>query len=135
MPGDRPDRLSTVEPAALLVGVVLPASELAGHSRYRKVRERASYAFAIGSIAAAIELRDGRITDARLAWGAVAPIGWRARLAEQALIGQPPSTEAFLAAADAELAAAQPLPGNAYKLDLLRNLTAEVLTELLAVAR
>ncbi|MEO6702457.1 MAG: xanthine dehydrogenase family protein subunit M [Jatrophihabitantaceae bacterium] len=130
LPGDQPDQLTTVADGTLVVGVLLPASDLAGRSRYRKVRERASYAFAIGSVAAAISVTDGVIGDARLAWGAVAAVPWRARLAERALIGQPASTASFRAAAQAELAHAEPLTGNSYKVELLSNLTVEVLTEL-----
>ncbi|MCF4136911.1 hypothetical protein L1856_08850 [Streptomyces sp. Tue 6430] len=94
------------------------------------MRERASYAFAIGSVAAALDLRDGVVHDVRLAFGAVASRPWRARTAERALTGAPADAETFAAAADAELAAARPLPRNGYKVTLMRNLVVAVLSEL-----
>ncbi|MET9494212.1 xanthine dehydrogenase family protein subunit M [Streptomyces sp. NPDC006552] len=123
--------LETALPAgALITGVTLPPAPVAARSRYRKVRERASYAFAIGSVAAALDVRDGVVQDVRLAFGAVASRPWRARAAERALLGSPADETAFAAAADAELAAAEPLPRNAYKVALLRNLVVAQLTEL-----
>lgn len=102
----------------------------AARSRYRKVRERASYAFAIGSVAAALDVSNGVVREARLALGAVASRPWRAHAAERVLNGAPASADYFAAAADAELAAARPLPGNAYKVTLMRNLMVAVLSEL-----
>jgi xanthine dehydrogenase YagS FAD-binding subunit len=128
--GDTPHRETALPPGALITGVTLPAAPVAANSRYRKVRERASYAFAIGSIAAALDVRDGVVHEVRLAFGAVASRPWRAREAERLLTGGPASAEAFAAAADVELAAAQPLADNAYKVTLLRNLVVAVLTEL-----
>jgi len=128
--GDTPHRETALPPGALITGVTLPAAPVAANSRYRKVRERASYAFAIGSIAAALDVRDGVVHEVRLAFGAVASRPWRAREAERLLTGGPASAEAFAAAADAELAAAEPLADNAYKVTLLRNLIVAVLTEL-----
>ncbi|MFE0684396.1 FAD binding domain-containing protein [Streptomyces sp. NPDC058961] len=128
--GDTPHRETALPGGALITGITLPPAPVAANSRYRKVRERASYAFAIGSVAAALEVRDGVVRDARLALGAVASRPWRARTAERALIGGPASAEAFEAAADAELAAAEPLPHNRYKVALMRNLVVAVLTEL-----
>ncbi|MGW2231759.1 FAD binding domain-containing protein [Streptomyces formicae] len=128
--GDTPHLETALPPGALITGVVLPPVLFATVSRYRKVRERASYAFAIGSIAAAVDVEDGVVREARIAFGAVASRPWRARAAERALTGGPVSAEAFAAAADAELAAARPLPHNGYKVTLLRNLVVAVLTEL-----
>ncbi|MFF0156814.1 FAD binding domain-containing protein [Streptomyces sp. NPDC005263] len=128
--GDTPHRETALPPRALITGVSLPPAPVAAHSRYRKVRERASYAFAIGSIAAALDVRDGVVQDVRLAFGAVASRPWRARAAERALTGAPADAETFAAAADAELAAAKPLPHNGYKVPLMRNLVVAVLTEL-----
>ncbi|MGW7710897.1 FAD binding domain-containing protein, partial [Streptomyces sp. NPDC054771] len=85
---------------------------------------------AIGSIAAALDVQDGVVRDVRLALGAVASKPWRARAAERALIGGPASAEAFATAAEAELAAAEALPENGYKVTLMRNLIVTVLTEL-----
>ncbi|QEU96378.1 FAD binding domain-containing protein [Streptomyces kanamyceticus] len=128
--GDTPHLETALPPGALITGVVLPPVPCAAVSRYRKVRERASYAFAIGSIAAAVDVEDGVVREARIAFGAVASRPWRARVAERALTGGPVSAEAFAAAADAELAAARPLSHNGYKVTLLRNLVVAVLTEL-----
>ncbi|WP_367125402.1 xanthine dehydrogenase family protein subunit M [Streptomyces phytohabitans] len=128
--GDTPHRETALPPGALITGVRLPASPVAALSRYRKVRERASFAFAVGSVAAALDVRDGVVHDVRLAFGAVASRPWRARTAEGALTGGPATAEAFAEAADAELAAAAPLADNAYKLPLVRNLVVAVLTEL-----
>ncbi|NGO41779.1 FAD binding domain-containing protein [Streptomyces ureilyticus] len=128
--GDTPHLETALPPGALITGVTLPPAPTAANSRYRKVRERASYAFAIGSIAAALDVEDGLVRDVRLAFGAVASRPWRARAAERALTGGPATADAFAAAADAELAAARPLPHNAYKVTLMRNLVVAVLTEL-----
>ncbi|MFD4482503.1 FAD binding domain-containing protein [Streptomyces sp. NPDC058471] len=128
--GSTPHLETALPSGALITGVTLPPAPVAAHSRYRKVRERASYAFAIGSIAAAIDVRDGVVHEVRLAFGAVASRPWRAREAERALTGGTASAEAFAAAADAELAAAKPLPDNGYKVTLMRNLVVALLTEL-----
>ncbi|MDH6521723.1 xanthine dehydrogenase YagS FAD-binding subunit [Streptomyces sp. SAI-135] len=128
--GDTPHRETALPPGALITGVTLPPAPVAARSRYRKVRERASYAFAIGSVAAALDVRDGVVRDVRLAFGAVASRPWRATAAERVLTGAPADAETFAAAADAELAAAKPLPHNAYKVTLMRNLVVAVLTEL-----
>ncbi|MER6048259.1 xanthine dehydrogenase family protein subunit M [Streptomyces sp. NPDC001793] len=133
--GDTPHRETALPPGALITGLTLPPAPVAAVSRYRKVRERASYAFAIGSVAAALDVRDGTVHDVRLALGAVASRPWRARAAERALHGGPATAEAFAAAADAELAAAEPLPGNGYKVTLIRNLVVAVLTELAEESR
>ncbi|MFE3905866.1 FAD binding domain-containing protein [Streptomyces sp. NPDC059153] len=128
--GETPHIETALPAGALITGVTLPQAPVAVRSRYRKVRERASYAFAIGSIAGALDVQDDVVSEVRLAFGAVASRPWRARAAEQALIGSPASAEAFAAAADAELAAAEALPENGYKVTLMRNLVVAVLTEL-----
>ncbi|AYN43185.1 xanthine dehydrogenase family protein subunit M [Streptomyces dangxiongensis] len=128
--GETPHRETTLPPGALITGVTLPPAPVATRSRYRKVRERASYAFAIGSLAAALDVRDGVVQDARLALGAVACRPWRAVAAERVLTGAPATAETYAAAADAELAVARPLPHNGYKVHLVRNLVVAVLTEL-----
>ncbi|MEV7085655.1 xanthine dehydrogenase family protein subunit M [Streptomyces sp. NPDC093085] len=128
--GDTPHRETALPEGALITGVSLPPAPVAARSRYRKVRERASYAFAIGSVAAALDLHDGTVSAVRLAYGAVASRPWRARTAERTLLGAPANAETFAEAADAELAAARPLPHNAYKVTLMRNLTVALLGEL-----
>lgn len=128
--GDTPHLETALPPGALITGISLPPAPVATVSRYRKVRERASYAFAIGSIAGALDIRDGVVHEVRLAFGAVASRPWRAREAERALTGGPATGEAFAAAADAELSAARTLPHNGYKVTLMRNLVVAMLTEL-----
>jgi len=133
LPGDRPDRETALHPAALITAIDVPPLPFARRSAYRKVRERASYAFAVGSLAAAIDVADGVVRDVRLSFGALAPVPWRARLAEEALRGQPASPEAFRDAAARELAAARPLRDNAYKINLITAATEQVLCDLSGV--
>ena len=130
LPGDRPDRETTLERGDLITAVEIPPLAYAGNSAYRKVRDRASYAFGVASVAAALDVAGGVIRDVRLAIGAVAPVPWRARAAERVLAGRPATAEWFGRAADAELAAAAPLPDNAFKLTLVRNIVVRVLCEL-----
>ena len=130
LPGDTPDMETMLHPGELIVAIELPALGLAAHSTYRKVRDRASYAFALVSVAAALDLVDGRISDVRLALGGVAPKPWRARRAEEMLRGQPVSAAVFQAAATAELADAAPLRDNGFKIELARRTMFAVLTDL-----
>ena len=135
LPGDRPDVETVLAPGELITAVQLPPSNLAARSTYRKVRDRASYAFALVSVAAAIELNGGAIADVRLALGGGAPKPWRAWRAEEALRGGPATEASFLEAADAELADARPLAGNAFKVDLARRTLVAVLQQLTEGAR
>ncbi len=135
LPEDRPDVETALEPGELITAVQLPPSDVAARSTYRKVRDRTSYAFALVSVAAALELDGDTIADARLALGGVAPKPWRAWRAEEALRGRPATEASFLAAADAELADARPLAGNAFKVDLTRRTIAAVLQQLTEEAR
>ena len=114
----------------LITAVELPPLPVAANSRYRKVRDRASYAFALVSAAVALDVADGGIRDVRIALGGVAHKPWRARRAEAALRGGPASEERFRAAAEAELAGARPLPGNAFKVPLARNVIVRMLLDL-----
>jgi xanthine dehydrogenase YagS FAD-binding subunit len=135
LPEDRPDVETVLEPGELITAVQLPWSGLAAHSTYRKVRDRSSYAFALVSVAAALELDGDTIGDARVALGGVAPKPWRAWRAEEALRGGPATEANFLAAADAELADARPLAGNGFKVELARRTLVAVLQQLTAGAR
>ena len=135
LPEDRPDIETVLEPGELITAVELPAPNPAERSTYRKVRDRSSYAFALVSVAAALELDGDTIVGARLALGGVATKPWRARLAEEALAGQPATEATFLGAADAELADARPLAGNGFKVELTRRTLAAVLQELTEGAR
>jgi xanthine dehydrogenase YagS FAD-binding subunit len=128
LPGDDPSRDTTLRHGELITAIDLPP--LGFPSRYRKARDRASYAFALVSVAAALRVEDGVVADVRLALGGVAHRPWRASLAEEALRGGPATEEAFAAAADAELAAATPLRDNRFKVPLARNLVVRSLLEL-----
>ncbi|WP_329045608.1 xanthine dehydrogenase family protein subunit M [Amycolatopsis sp. NBC_01488] len=128
---DGAHRETLLPEGALITHVVLPPSP-PGPSRYRKVRERASYAFALCSIAATVEVHDGQIGDVRIALGGIAARPWRARAAEDHLRGKEPGDAVFRTAADAELASARPLPGNGYKVRLARNLIVSTLDELIS---
>jgi xanthine dehydrogenase YagS FAD-binding subunit len=130
LPGEEPQRDTTLEHAELIIAVELPTLGFSAHSRYRKVRERASYAFALVSVAAALQLRDGVVADARIALGGVAHRPWRAEKAEEALRGRPAVEESFRAAASAELAEAVPLRDNAYKVPLASNVMTRTLLDL-----
>jgi xanthine dehydrogenase YagS FAD-binding subunit len=130
LPGERPERDAELEHGELITHVDLPPLAFAGESRYRKVRDRASYAFALVSVAAALDVAEGMVRDVRLALGGVAHRPWRATQAEHALRGGPATEEAFRGAAEAELAAARPLAGNAFKVPLAVNVIARILGEL-----
>ncbi|MFI6922908.1 FAD binding domain-containing protein [Nonomuraea spiralis] len=130
LPGDEPERDTVLDPGMLITAVELPPPP-PGASLYRKVRERASFAFALVSIAAVLDVRgDGVVAGCRIALGGVAHAPWRAERAERALIGGPATGEAYLRAAEAELEQARPLPRNAFKLPLARNLIVRTLEEL-----
>jgi xanthine dehydrogenase YagS FAD-binding subunit len=129
LPGDAPERDTILEPGELITAVTLPPP-LAGRERYRKVRERASFEFALVSIAAVLDVADGSVRDCRLALGGLAHVPWRAERAEAALRGKPATEAAFAAAADAELEQARPLRDNAFKVPLARNLIVRTLVEL-----
>lgn len=130
LPGDRPDIETLLEPGELITAVALPPLAFAARSTYRKVRDRASYAFALVSVAAALDIADGTVRDVRLAFGSVAHKPWRAFKAEAALRGRPANADTYRDAANAELADAEPLADNAFKVELLRRTVVAVLGEL-----
>ena len=130
LPGDEPWRDTVLAHAELITAVDLPPLPAGARTRYRKVRDRASYAFALVSVAAVLVVRDGRVDDVRIALGGVAPKPWRAVVAERALRGGPATEANFRRAAEAELAAARPLDGNAFKVPLARNTLVATLREL-----
>ena len=129
-PGDEPQRDTVLDHGELITAVDLPSLAFATRSHYRKVRDRASYAFALVSVAAAIDVVDDMVRDVRIAFGGVAHVPWRARKAEAVLRGARATEEAFRRAADAELADAQPLRENAFKVPLARNTLVRVLLDL-----
>ncbi|MGZ3499453.1 MAG: FAD binding domain-containing protein [Vulcanimicrobiaceae bacterium] len=130
LPGDEPERDTVLERAELITAVDLPPLSFASHSRYRKVRDRASYAFALVSVAVALDLVDGVVRDARIAFGGVAHAPWRATKAEAELRNNQATEETFRRAAEAELAQAEPLRDNAFKIPLLRNTIVRTLLDL-----
>jgi len=130
LPGDEPQRDTVLSHGELITAVDLPPLPFATHSHYRKVRDRASYAFALVSVAAALDVVGGVVRDVRIALGGVAPVPWRAVRAEAVLRGAPATEEVFGRAAEAELADAQPLPGNAFKVPLARNVLVRALLDL-----
>jgi xanthine dehydrogenase YagS FAD-binding subunit len=130
LPGSEPYRDTVLEPGELITAVGLPPPP-PGRSAYRKVRERASFAFALVSVAALIDIGDDGITrTCRVALGGVAHAPWRAFFTERAVAGAAATAETFARAADAELARAVPLARNGYKVTLARNLIAATLEEL-----
>ncbi|MFF9342847.1 MULTISPECIES: FAD binding domain-containing protein [unclassified Streptomyces] len=131
LPGDRPEQDTVIRAGELITDVLLPPPTGA-RSAYRKARDRASYAFALVSVAAVLTVRDGRVEEAALAFGGLAHRPWRARAAEEVLRGAPAVEETFARAADAELAAAEPLRDNGFKVPLARRLAVRVLTDLTA---
>ena len=118
LPGATPQYETELAPDELIVAVELPALPAGAGSRYRKVRDRASYAFALVSVAVVLTVADGRIADVRIALGGVAHKPWRALIAEQQLLGKEATDEEFRAAATAELANAAPSGQTAFKVPL-----------------
>ena len=129
LPGERPEVETVLEPGELITGVELDPPVAGARSVYLKARERASFSFALVSVAAVAAVEDGCVRALRLALGGVAPRPWRASFAEQALVGRPAESESFAAAADAELAHARPLRDNGYKVELARRMLVSALTE------
>ena len=118
LPGDAPQRDTNLNHGELIVAIDLPPSRFAASSHYLKVRDRASYAFALVAVAAALELDGGTIRQARIVLGSVAHKPWRSREAEGALAGQPANAASFQRAAELALREARPLAHNAYKVEL-----------------
>ncbi|WP_199551399.1 xanthine dehydrogenase family protein subunit M [Streptomyces sp. N35] len=132
LPGDRPERDTELHHGELITGVLLPPSTAGLPSAYRKVRDRASYAFALASVAVVLGVEDSVVSTVRIAFGGLAHRPWRALRAEAALLGQAPTDEAFLLAIDAELSEAEPLRDNAFKVPLARNIACDLLRRLAA---
>ena len=136
LPGADPSRDTVLAHGELVTAVDLPSAPIAAHSTYRKVRDRASFAFALVSVAAAVVVDDGTITDARVAFGGVAHVPWRAAAAERALIGAPATEDTFRAAAAAELEGARPVEsprgGTGFKVPLVTATLVATLRDLTA---
>jgi xanthine dehydrogenase YagS FAD-binding subunit len=128
LPGDSPNVETSLQPNELITAVDLPPLPFTQRSHYLKVRDRASYAFALVSVAAALEMDGGTIKTARLALGGVAHKPWRAQKAEQALAGKPPNEQSFRAAAEAELADAKGYKYNSFKIELAKRAIVQALS-------
>ena len=135
LPGDTPDVETVLAPGELITSVELPAAPANARSTYRKVRDRASYAFALVSVAAVLRVTDGRIAEVRIALGGVAPKPWRTLEAEGALIGATPGEAVFARSADIALSGATTRPGNAFKPELARRTIVAVLQDLAEASR
>jgi xanthine dehydrogenase YagS FAD-binding subunit len=133
LPEEHPERETVLATGELITAVEVPPLSFATRSAYRKVRDRSSYAFALVSVAAALELDGDTVRDVRLALGGVAPKPWRALRAEKALLGARATAESFRDAADVELADARALAGNGFKIELARRTIAAVLEGLAEV--
>jgi xanthine dehydrogenase YagS FAD-binding subunit len=129
LPGDTPEIETVLQPGELIVAIGIPAEAAAfsGHARYLKLRERTSYAFAVVSAAAALDIAGGKVRQARIALGGVAAKPWRARAAEEVLAGARPDETAFRRAAEAALADAKPSGDNAFKIELARRIVVRAL--------
>jgi xanthine dehydrogenase YagS FAD-binding subunit len=129
LPGDRPQQDTNLAPDEIITAVELPAKGFASNYSYLKIRDRLSYAFALVSVAAALELQGGTIADARFAVGGVAHKPWRVPAAEAALRGQTPGAAVFRRAADIALEGARPQEHNAFKVELARRAIVRTLTQ------
>jgi xanthine dehydrogenase YagS FAD-binding subunit len=132
LPGTHPERETVLRPGDVITAIEVPALPFARRSLYLKVRDRASYAFALASAAVAVDVANGRIRDARVAFGGVATKPWRSRSAERALIGKPTTPATLRAAADAALQGAVTHDGNAFKVELAKRTLVRALTEVVA---
>ncbi|MEV4320322.1 xanthine dehydrogenase family protein subunit M [Actinocrispum sp. NPDC049592] len=129
MPGDTPGLENDLRPGELITEVIVPRLDWAQQSTYVKVRDRRSYEFALCSAAVALHIQDSRIVDARVAVGGVATVPWRLRQVEAALRGAPPTVTAFEQAAGVAAEGAKPLPGNGFKVSLLKRTIVRALLE------
>ncbi len=128
LPGDTPERETVLEPGELITAITVPASPAASRSTYVKVRDRQSYAYALASVAAGLDIEGGVIRDVRLAAGGVGTRPWRLTAVEAALIGQRPDHGLFARAAEHATEGAVPQSENAFKQRLLVNVTRRALT-------
>jgi xanthine dehydrogenase YagS FAD-binding subunit len=120
LPGDTPEKETNLNHGELITSIEIPKNNFAARSYYLKVRDRASYAFALVSVAAALDVSGGKIRQARLAMGGVANKPWRALEAEKFLAGKEATEENFKAAAEAEMKNAKALEHNKFKIELGR---------------
>jgi xanthine dehydrogenase YagS FAD-binding subunit len=130
LPGQHPERETTLRPGDVITSIDVPGIPFARRSMYLKVRDRASFAFALASAAVALDLNAGTIRDARVGLGGIATKPWRSREAERALIGKPATRPTFVAAANAALTGATPHRDNAFKVELAKRTLVRALTEI-----
>ncbi|MEH1855087.1 MAG: xanthine dehydrogenase family protein subunit M [Nostoc sp.] len=128
VPGNTPERETVLEHGELIVAVDLPASTFGKRSHYLKVRDRASYAFAMASVAAALDIQNGIIRSARIALGGVGTKPWRVLEAEKVLLNKPANQATFQAAALAAIAGAKPQKYNGFKVELAKRTIVKALT-------
>ena len=133
-PGDHPERENVLEPGEIITSVELPPLPFAAHSQYLKVRDRASYAFALASTAAALDISGGVIKEARIALGGVGTKPWRAFTAENLLVGLAPTPENFRAAAEAEMKPAKGYGHNSFKIELAKRAMVRCLSSVSAAS-
>jgi xanthine dehydrogenase YagS FAD-binding subunit len=127
-PGEDPSVENALEPGELITSVEVPLLPEGARSGYLKVRDRASYEFALASAAVALVITDGVMRDARVALGGLATVPWRSRAAEEVLRGAPVTPQAWAAAAEAALSGASPRTGNAFKVELGKRTVARALS-------
>jgi xanthine dehydrogenase YagS FAD-binding subunit len=132
VPGNHPEIETALKPGDLITHVEIPGTRFAKRSHYVKVRDRASYAFALASAAVALEVADETIAEARIALGGVATKPWRANKAEAVLVGKRPSRDLFVQAASAAVADAKPQEGNRFKVELVQRTIIRALDEVMA---
>lgn len=130
LPGERPDIETVLDPTEIIVAVSLPPSSFAARSAYRKVRDRASYAFALVSVAVGLTMREDSVDAIAVAFGGIAPKPWRASRIEDALRGASLSPAAIEKAFEAEFAGSTQLPGNGFKRGLAKRTLSAMLAEL-----
>jgi CO/xanthine dehydrogenase FAD-binding subunit len=127
IPGDTPDIENVLEHGELITAVEVPLLPQRARSGYLKVRDRASYEFALTSAAVALTIEDGVIGEARVGLGGVGTVPWRAWTAEEVLRGAPTGLETFRAAAEAAMQGAWTVPGTAFKVELGKRTLVRVL--------
>lgn len=127
LPDQNPEKDNNLNHGEIITSIEIPKNKFSNHWFYLKLRDRASYAFALVSVAAGIEIRNGKISDIRIALGGVSHKPWRARTAEQMLIGKELSEKNFKLASEEELKSAKPLKHNKFKIEMTKGAIARAL--------
>ncbi|MEJ7766222.1 MAG: xanthine dehydrogenase family protein subunit M [Chitinophagaceae bacterium] len=135
LPGDTPHIDNSLKPGEIIIAIDIPTNNFAATSYYLKVRDRASYAFALVSVAAALETSGSRITKARIALGGVAHKPWRATEAENFLAGKDTTAQNFRQAAELAMSGAKPLAHNQFKIEMGRKAITQALKQALTVGK